>query len=283
MQKDPSIYQSDLAEERHEASFHSGGVFFAKEKRGCATISELRILNEEGAQAIGRSVGRYVTVSYPDPHLLLNAERFSVIEALKSSFRLLLTQNTKRILVIGLGNRHFTADSIGVRIAEGVNATVYGTEEETKLPHIAVLIPGTFAQSGIQTVELVKAAVGVFHPDTVVAIDALAARDKMRLLRAVELCDTGIAPGSGVRAAKTALSEQTLGVRTIGIGIPTVMRSSAFLHAALNGIEDTRDRAAQIVQSEGGFFVVPPALDSGVRQSADLVRYALNRAFGTEE
>ena len=59
--------------------------------------------------------------------------------------------------------------------------------------------------------------------DLLIVIDALCARDKGRIFKTVQLTDSGISPGSGVKNRRKEISKNTLGIEVIAIGVPTVI------------------------------------------------------------
>ncbi len=262
-EKGYSFIGSDLAEERHAASFRSGGVLFSRRNRDGIGISELKIVTEEGAEAIGRGIGRYITVSFPAPSLL-NAElSHAVTQEIAQALMALLPERHTRLLIVGLGNRHLTPDSLGVRVAESIESV---SDEGHAL---AVLIPGTAGETGMESAALIRAAVSVARPDAVILIDALAAAEPARLLAAAELCDTGLSPGTGVRAEGTNVNAAFLGVPTVAIGVPTVMRVGALL----------RHISAEMKRPPEGLWVVPSALDAGIKLIAALLGEAIHTVF----
>ncbi len=262
-EKGYSLTESDLAEERHAASFRSGGVLFSRRSREGIGISDLRIVTQEGAEAIGRGIGRYITVSFPAPSLLTAKLSRAVAQEIAQALRTLLPERRARLLIVGLGNRHLTADALGVRTAEGIECL---SEEGRAL---SVLIPGTAGETGMESASLIRAAVSVARPDAVILIDALAAADPARLLAAAELCDTGLSPGTGVRGSGVAVDAALLGVPTVAIGVPTVMRIGALL----------RHLSADAERPPEGLWVVPSALDAGIKLIAALLGEAIHTVF----
>ena len=77
--------------------------------------------------------------------------------------------------------------------------------------------------TGIETVEIVKGVLENTKPDIVIAIDSLAGADINRVTTSIQLTDTGIAPGSGVGNHRNGLNRESLGVKVIAIGVPTVI------------------------------------------------------------
>ena len=111
----------------------------------------------------------------------------------------------KRILVVGLGNREVTPDALGPDVVGNLNITrhmirVYGriSEELQQAGVISAIVPGVMAQTGMETVEIIRGVVEETKPELVLVIDALAARSTKRLNRTIQITDTGINPGSGV-------------------------------------------------------------------------------------
>ena len=107
------------------------------------------------------------------------------------------------MLVAGLGNEAITPDALGPKAASLVLATRHIQGEFARstglddLRPAAVLVPGVLGKTGMESGETIKGVCGMLQPAAVIVIDALAARSVDRLGCTVQLCDTGIAPGSG--------------------------------------------------------------------------------------
>ena len=71
-------------------------------------------------------------------------------------------------------------------------------------------------------------------PDLVIIIDALCASDTKNLFSVIQLTNTGISPGSGVKNSRKELSFTTLGVPTVAIGVPTVVEAKTIVENATN-------------------------------------------------
>lgn len=76
---------------------------------------------------------------------------------------------------------------------------------------VSALAPGVLGQTGVETGEVICGVLDRVRPAAVIAVDALAAGRLSRLLRTVQLADTGITPGAGVGNARAALNKETLG------------------------------------------------------------------------
>jgi len=255
-EKGYSLWESDLAEERHGKAFCEGGIRFERWERGGIRGSELYVLSSEGVKAVGRDVGRYTTLSFP-PLGGMNASLWqNLIRETVKGLKAHLPRQPSHLLVAGLGNRHLTADALGVRTAEALHAG----------KGLSVFIPRTEGETGLSSALLVKAAVRAAKPDAVLLLDALAGSDPARLLSAIELCGTGLAPGSGVRGEREAINEGLLGIPTAALGVPTVMRAGALL----------RRSGAEVAGEAEGLWVIPSALDAGIGLLASLIGEAIH-------
>lgn len=196
-------------------------------KCGALTLRRTRILTPQGEAAVGKPRGRYITAELPP---LTDNERDLTAHAHligKELAGMLPPEGT--VLVVGLGNRNMTPDALGPATAEMVLATrhIRGEFDRaaglTDLRPTAVVTPGVLGQTGTESSETVRGVCREIHPAAVIVIDALAAGEVSRLGRTVQLCDSGIAPGSGVGNDRRPLNREVLGVPVIGMGVPTVV------------------------------------------------------------
>lgn len=185
------------------------------------------------------------------------------------------------VLVTGLGNESITPDALGPRASRMVLATRHIQGEFARssglddLRATAVLAPGVLGQTGVESGEIVGGLCEVVHPAAVIAIDALASRSVARLGCTVQLCDTGIAPGSGVGNNRKELTEQLLGIPVIGLGVPTVVDART-LAAELTGREDA---AEQVAPRGAQMMVTPREIDLIISRASRLVAMAVNAAL----
>lgn len=149
-------------------------------------------------------------------------------------------EQEQSILVVGLGNREVTADALGPQVVDNLFITRHIVKEYGKAAYncermnqISALEPGVMAKTGMETAEIVKGVVAETEPDALIVIDALAARSTKRLNRTIQITNTGIQPGSGVGNHRNALTQESLGVPVIAIGIPTVVDAATIVNDAL--------------------------------------------------
>lgn len=203
------------------------GIKSTERTSNSVKITKTEILSEKAEEALGREKGKYITLEFltPDTPELFSAAKTEIIRALGE----LMPEGAKSILVIGLGNSEIVSDSIGPETAGRLLATrhIAGDFAESiglnGLRTVSVFIPNVLGKTGIETGEIAEGITGKIHPDAVIAIDALASQSVRRLFKTVQLCNTGISPGSGVKNSRHALNEKSLGVPVIAIGVPTVV------------------------------------------------------------
>ena len=228
--------RTDLALERHRADPSIEGTELTEIKRGALTVTRLCVTTEAAAREIGRPIGHYTTVAFPDLLMLdakADAELASLVAlemaALTEPLLGALPRGGRRVLLVGLGNRALAADAIGPMTVERIGAT--GQLESIDPASLKALdcaslfcnIPGVLADSGLEAADTVHLLSRRLSPDLVIVLDALAARDAERLCSTVQLSDTGIAPGSGIGNRRPGITEDILGVPVLAIGVPTVI------------------------------------------------------------
>ena len=221
--------RTDLALERREmcGKDELSGVRMRRRSNADSVTTIIDILNEKGEEAIQKPVGTYITVEtdgFPDCTALCDGRLDALCEALRE-----LLPPEGDILAVGLGNTDITPDALGPECASMILATRHlpqSTKDELGLPEmrtVSVITPGVAGKTGIETTEIIAGVVRKIKPAAVLTVDALASRSVSRLARTVQLCNTGIEPGSGVGNCRKAVNEKTLGVPVIAIGVPTVV------------------------------------------------------------
>ena len=246
---------------------------------GEATVTRIHIHSGAGSEALGRAPGRYITVEVPP--LSDNDDKLVEYARLIGRELAALLPERGTVLVTGLGNESITPDALGPRASRMVLATRHIQGEFARssglddLRATAVLAPGVLGQTGVESGEIVGGLCEVVHPAAVIAIDALASRSVARLGCTVQLCDTGIAPGSGVGNNRKELTEQLLGIPVIGLGVPTVVDART-LAEELTGREDA---AEQVAPRGAQMMVTPREIDLIISRASRLVAMAVNAAL----
>lgn len=197
---------------------------FSKEKLGEVTITYAQIEQEN---SFGKPKGKYITLEFEDIEKIVDFS--DVDKAIKISLNQLLPKKRDNILVVGLGNNEITSDSVGPQTAQKILATRHIADEFAKkigllhLKKISVITPNVLGKTGIEATETVWSITNSIKPDAVIVIDALCSKSVSRLFSTIQMCDSGISPGSGVKNARKELSFKTLGVPVVAVGVPTVV------------------------------------------------------------
>lgn len=241
----------------------------------------VKIISEQGAKTIGKPQGTYITMEAQD--LRGNDAAFHHAFSKQLSHHLRKMIGTKKsILIVGLGNRDITPDSLGPRVIHHLHVNRHLTDE-TKSMVLSGIAPGVMAQTGMETMEIIRGVVQETNPDMVLAVDALAARSMQRVNATIQLTDTGINPGSGVMNNRHGLNKETLGVPVIGIGVPTVVDAAAIVHDAVMPFltelewEDRESLLGDILTDELRYmFVTPKDIDEVVNEISKTIAEALN-------
>lgn len=289
------IERSDLACEIAEngKSVCNGAEWRTREAAGFA-ISELIITTKEAADTLGKPCGRYLTVECGRIDRLTSSECRALSHLLAGELRGTVKRLTHKsidaslsVFVAGLGNADLTPDAIGPQTMRRLTATRHLRQYEGKLYHasgcsaLSALAPGVLGQTGIETSELLRGAVNATHPDVIIVIDALTARNCDRLCATVQLSDTGIEPGSGVGNHRRAITYKSMGVPVIALGVPTVVNSATLVWDALQeaGIKSEDPRLKEVLEKGKSFFVSPKESDLICESIAQLFARAIGIAF----
>ncbi len=234
--------RTDLAIELHEAEKRHNpdldGVKTQTEQLGEATVTRVEIQNENGAEKLGKPKGKYITLEMASINFQDTSEYETCCNLLKQELsRLHPLDQTKPVLVVGLGNRFITADALGPKAVDRILVTrhMHAHLEEMfgdALSSVCAVAPGVLGITGVETAEIVEGVCARVKPGLILVIDALAARDIDRLNTTVQLSDAGIAPGSGVGNTRVAFNQERFGVPVIAIGVPTVIDTMTMLYDA---------------------------------------------------
>ena len=276
-------FRTDLAIERQE--YHEketlDGVLSHTEDLDGVKITTIEIINEQGEKLIGKPKGRYITLE--TDRLYKSSETFSAVsQVLCRKLRTLLPKEGT-VLVAGLGNEDITPDALGPRSLGLLLATRHISSEFAEslglssLRSVAGFVPGVLGKTGIETVEIIAGVVKKISPACVIAVDALASRNTARLGTTVQLCDTGVSPGSGVGNRRKGINAETLGVPVIAIGVPTVVDA---LTMASDILEKTGvDLSDEDFSEHRQMMVTPKEIDSLIDKSARLIAMGINLAL----
>lgn len=245
-------------------------------------VHEVRILSEDAAREIGKPQGRYLTLEL-DALIRREEDAFPrACKALSTLLRELLPRpNDGAVLIAGLGNRMITPDAIGPQTADHVIATRHLVAQSPAIfadwRPVSALAPGVLGQTGVETGEVICGVLDRVRPAAVIAVDALAAGRLSRLLRTVQLADTGITPGAGVGNARAALNKETLGVPVIAVGVPTVVDGATLAHEISSQLGQPDCEALDDLSQP--VMITTRDIDREVADISRMIGYAVNMAL----
>jgi spore protease len=272
-------FRTDLALERREVltGEEPEGVESEETEKNGIKITRIKVLNDKGAESIGKPIGTYITAEVPSLIKRSPVDE-ELIEIVAEQLRDILPKEGT-ILVVGLGNIEITPDAVGPKSLTMVLATRHISSELSRsvglgdLRPVAGFTPGVLGQTGVETAESVKGMVGAVSPSAVIVIDALAARRLSRLGNTVQMSDTGIIPGSGVGNARSAINKETLGIPVISIGIPTVVDAQTL-------VNDLTDDKSEISKKENKEMIITPReIDLVIQRASSLIGLSIDKAL----
>ena len=261
-------------------------------------VTKIQIQTADGAKRMGRPIGNYMTLEsadkeHSDEHSdkNLSGTKLPDTNLLASYINGLLPSSAHSFLIVGLGNANMTADALGP-------LTIEKMAQSGMASHTSMIVPGVFAQTGMESSEIIQGIVQQTSPDCIITIDALAARSAFRLGTTVQLTDTGIRPGSGVGNARKGITKENMKIPVIAIGIPTVVSAAAIVSDAMDSLkqigynETVLGSIAMLDQEEyyqlisevfapelGNLFVMPKNLDEELDTMSSLLAASLSQVI----
>lgn len=308
--------RTDLAVEEKESFPGDGGevtgVSLREWRRASSKIklTEVAILDEQGAKAMGKPKGTYVTMEAgnltrgdEDYHREVAGELAMQLKKMVKDLKRqkkVADKTDIHVLAVGLGNPSVTPDSLGPKVLG--NLKVNRNMDEGEDAVLSGIVPGVMAQTGMETAEILRGIIRETRPDLIIAIDALAARSIRRLGTTIQLTDTGIHPGSGVGNHRHSLTMSSLGIPVLAIGVPTVVGAAAIVHDTIavlietlanhmetRGMGDFLDHLnpdeqyqliSELLEPEfGALYVTPPDIDQTVKRLSYTISEGIHMAF----
>lgn len=261
-------------------------------------VTKIQIQTADGAKRMGRPIGNYMTLEsadkeHSDEHSdkNLSGTKLPDTNLLASYINGLLPSSAHSFLIVGLGNANMTADALGP-------LTIKKMAQSGMASYTSMIVPGVFAQTGMESCEIIQGIVQQTSPDCIITIDALAARSAFRLGTTVQLTDTGIRPGSGVGNARKGITKENMKIPVIAIGIPTVVSAAAIVSDAMDSLkqigynetilgsvamldkEEYYQLISEVFAPElGSLFVMPKNLDEELDTMSSLLAASLSQVI----
>lgn len=297
-------FRTDLADERTKIFQKSnkeqdldGIIVEQKKVDDKIDINTVKVTNENGSQKIQKKIGTYTTINIGDVNIIDSQE----LEKEKTIFAMELQKFIKgngSILVVGLGNKNITADSIGSKVVENLNITRHILKYKPELlpsntREISAISPGVLGTTGIETQEIIEGIISKIKVSAIIVIDAIETNDISRLLRTIQITDTGIAPGAGVNNKRKEISIETMQIPVIAIGVPTVVEAATIVANTLDILSNKFDEFGFIKDSsfrdkyelikdvlepsDFNLAVMPKEIDSLVDNIKEIICYGINK------
>ena len=261
-------------------------------------VTKIQIQTADGAKRMGRPIGNYMTLEsadkeHSDEHSdkNLSGTKLPDTNLLASYINELLPSSAHSFLIVGLGNANMTADALGP-------LTIEKMAQSGMASYTSMIVPGVFAQTGMESCEIIQGIVQQTSPDCIITIDALAARSAFRLGTTVQLTNTGIRPGSGVGNARKGITKENMNIPVIAIGIPTVVSAAAIVSDAMDSLkqigynetilgsiamldkEEYYQLISEVFAPElGSLFVMPKNLDEELDTMSSLLAASLSQVI----
>ena len=197
-----------------------------------------------------------------------------------------------------------TPDALGPKVVPEIEVTRHILEYMPKaMPEdtrpVSAISPGVLGITGIETMEILKGVVDNVKPKLLIVIDALASRSIDRISSSIQIADTGIVPGAGVENKRKEISQKTLGIPVIAIGIPTVvdlatvtnecidifienLQEKAMSNDYLNKLKEKdnyEDIKEALVPKDYNMIVTPKEIDKLIENMSKIISKAINMAM----
>ena len=282
-------YRTDLAIETHELleeakAKATGYIKKQKQIDEDISVTEIKILSEEGEKAFGKRRGNYVTMEVQG----LLQQKDGILERTAKSLAGELKEFIPfhyylKVLVVGLGNEKVTPDSLGPHTVEKVKITshlfrIYDADGDFDMANVSGFTPSVTGITGMETAEVVERVVSLVQPEIAIIIDSLAAKNVERMSTTIQISDTGIEPGAGMGNRRKAINEETLGCKVICIGVPTVIDASTLIMEAAENMGYWQEQKTRnyINDKKLDMVVTSTDIDEIIKNFSDIIAGAIN-------
>ena len=213
----------------------------------------------------------YTTIYFndaTDKDNYLNLEKV-LIKELKKYINI---KENDTILVVGLGNSKSTPDALGPSTIDDILVT-----RHLKLLNVldkdysvvSTFKPSVMGTTGIESIDLIKNIIKDIKATKVIAIDALKASKIERLVKTIQITDSGIHPGSGINNNRGEVSKNTMKTDVISIGIPTVVDLKTILESILE----------EEIELDENLILTPTDIDYQIEKLSKLLSISINKTL----
>lgn len=286
---DMAIERRDLYKNANKIEDEISGIECEEEKVSDITITRVKITNKEGEEALQKRIGDYITIDTKKIHNIPEEKENEIIDVFSKELKKIIDKHidtSGEILVVGLGNLYATPDALGSKVVENVEITRHvklylPNAIDPNVRSVSAFTPGVLGLTGIETLEVVKGVVDNIKPKLVIVIDSLCSKNIDRINKSIQISDTGIVPGGGVGNRREELSEDTLKVPVIAVGVPTVLDAATIVLEALDVCEvnyNEDDIISKMKLNNFNFIVTPKEIDELIDNMSMIVSEGINLA-----
>lgn len=184
--------------------------------------------------------GNYLSfeISSLDEKIISNNKIKYICKQIKDMISNLNLKENPHVLMVGLGNDDFSSDALGPETIKKINANSYLNDVQNR---VSCIIPGVMKTTGLESASIIKSLVKQFKFDLVIVFDSLATRSVDRLFKVIQITDTEIIPGSGIKNFRKSLNSKYLGVPLIAVGVSMAIMYSSIIEIVLDHIHIQSD------------------------------------------
>ena len=304
---DMAVERRDLYRKANKIEDEIDGIECEEEELEEIKITRVSVTNETGETALQKPIGNYITIDVKKINNIETEKEDKIVEVIAKELSKVVDkhiQKQEEIMIVGLGNLYSTPDSLGSRVVNEVEITRHiklylpqYIDENTR--SISAISPGVLGTTGIESAEIIRGIVDKIKPKMIIAIDSLCSKSVSRINKSIQISDTGIVPGGGVGNARDELSEKTLGIPVVAIGVPTVVEMASITNDCLDlFIEDLQKKAESndvlnklkdednyekikgaLIPNDYNFIVTPKEIDELIDSMKDIISRGINEAL----
>ena len=286
-------YNTDMADERVDEykvinnMSSIDGIEITEEKFDEFKITLVNVLNQNGADAIDKKIGKYITFEMDNVKYLDNKNK--VILKLNEYLKELINTN-EPVMVVGLGNLYVTPDALGSKVVNSIEVTRHILKLakemiDSNTREVSAICPGVMGNTGIQTSEIISSVSNIVKPKYIIVIDSLMSKSIKRVGASIQLSNTVITPGSGITGFNSAIDKESTGATVISLGVPMVVDMATITNDALSKIENNEDeqgeryyKIANILDTEN-YIVTPKDIDELIQIMSEIISESINKAM----
>ena len=234
------------------------------------TVSTVEIKTDKEQKILGKEKGNYVTVEFDKIYKIDEVDFESVVSVVTDILKQYTDKyKNKRILIVGIGNREITADSIGPKTIDRIIVTrgLENTEfvGEGLFGNVSAICTDVFGNTGVESAEIVEGIGKTLSPSLIIVVDSLATVKLDRLCKTVQISDTSISPGGGIENERKTISSHRLGIPIVSIGVPTVIDTSLL-------VKESDERLDSLI-------TIPSQIETATDLGAKLIAFSINKAI----